>query len=127
MLHTLTASSATSHGLDTQLGEQWGGVGISGGQWQRLALARIHLRNAPVWVLDEPTSAIDAEAEQQVFAELGRTRNTRITIVVSHRAWTLKAMDRIYVVDDGIIIESGTYNELHDATGRFADIFAEQA
>src|SRR5690606_29697521 len=64
-------------GLDTQLGEQWGGIGISGGQWQRLALARIHLRRAPIWILDEPTSAIDAEAEQEIFAELGRTRAER--------------------------------------------------
>jgi ATP-binding cassette, subfamily B, bacterial len=59
---------AMPNGLDTQLGEQWGGVGISGGQWQRLALARIYLRNAPIWILDEPTSAIDAEAEQEAPA-----------------------------------------------------------
>jgi ATP-binding cassette subfamily B protein len=115
------------HGLDTQLGEQWGGVGISGGQWQRLALARIYLRNAPIWILDEPTSAIDAEAEQEVFQELGRTKADRITIVVSHRAWTLRGMDRIYVIDQGAVVECGTYDELAQARGRFAEIFAEQA
>src|SRR5690625_3494425 len=74
-------------GLDQQLGEQFGGAGISGGQWQRLALARIYLRNAPIWILDEPTSAIDAEAEEQVFNELVANKGDRITIVVSHRAW----------------------------------------
>ncbi len=118
---------AMPHGLDTQLGEQWGGVGISGGQWQRLALARIYLRNAPIWILDEPTSAIDAEAEQEVFQELGRTKAERITIVVSHRAWTLRAIDRIYVIDQGTVAECGTYDELMCAQGRFAQIFAEQA
>lgn len=114
-------------GLDSQLGEQWGGVGISGGQWQRLALARICLRGAPIWILDEPTSAIDAEAEQEVFQELARTKAERITIVVSHRAWTLRGMDRIHVVDGGRIVESGSYEELMRSRGRFAEIFAEQA
>ncbi|MGW0579368.1 ATP-binding cassette domain-containing protein [Streptomyces sp. NPDC002920] len=67
-----------------------------GGQWQRLALARIYLRNAPIWILDEPTSAIDAE--QEVFQELGRTKAERITIVVSHRAWTLLTEERLDLV-----------------------------
>lgn len=107
---------AMPDGLDTQLGEQWGGVGISGGQWQRLALARIYLRNAPVWILDEPTSAIDAEAEAEVFQELARTKSTRITLVVSHRAWTLRSMDRIYVMEQGQVIECGTYRELKSRT-----------
>ena len=125
--HAAELVRAMPNGLDTQLGEQWGGVGVSGGQWQRLALARIHLRRAPIWILDEPTSAIDAEAEQEIFAELGRSRADRITIVVSHRAWTLRAMDRIHVFDQGRIVESGTYEELVGAGGRFAEIFAEQA
>ena len=104
--------------LDTQLGQQWGGSGISGGQWQRLALARILLRNAGVWILDEPTSAIDAEAEREIFAELRRTKDTRITIVVSHRAWTLRAMDRIYVIDDGSVVQCGTYAGADGTAGR---------
>ncbi|MFD7156971.1 ATP-binding cassette domain-containing protein [Kribbella sp. NPDC059898] len=113
--------------LDTQLGQQWGGTGISGGQWQRLALARIRLRDAGIWILDEPTSAIDAEAEQAIFAELRRTSASRITIVVSHRAWTLREMDRIYVVDDGRVVQQGTYQELiAQPEGRFARLFAAQ-
>ncbi|MFC7624240.1 ATP-binding cassette domain-containing protein [Microlunatus sp. GCM10028923] len=86
-------------GLDTQLGEQFGGPGLSGGQWQRLALARIAVRGAPIWVLDEPTSAVDAETERQIFGELAVNRSDRITIVVSHRVSTLRHMDRIYVFD----------------------------
>jgi ATP-binding cassette subfamily B protein len=118
---------AMPHGLDTQLGTQFDGVGLSGGQWQRLALARVHLRDAAVWVLDEPTSAIDAEAEQQIFAELQRQKATRIIIVVSHRAWTLKDMDHVYVFDHGRVVEEGRYSDLLAAGGRFAEIFAEQA
>lgn len=113
-------------GVDTQLGSQWKGVGLSGGQWQRLALARVAIRNAGIWILDEPTSAIDAEAEREIFAQLQATRENRITIVVSHRAWTLRGMDRIYVFDQGRIVQCGTYEELLAAPGRFADIFADQ-
>ena len=115
-------------GLDQQLGSQWdGGVGLSGGQWQRISLARIHLRDAPIWILDEPTSAIDAEAEQDIFRELQRSKAQRITIVVSHRAWTLRGMDEILVIDEGRVVERGRYDELLATGGRFAEIFAEQA
>ena len=113
-------------GLDTMLGTRFGGVGLSGGQWQRIALARIHLRGAGIRVLDEPTSAIDAEAEQEVFAQLRETAAEHLTIVVSHRAWTLRGMDRIHVIEEGRIVESGTYRELLAERSRFAQIFAEQ-
>jgi ATP-binding cassette subfamily B protein len=124
--HAADFIRALPQGLDTQLGPQFGGAGLSGGQWQRLSLARIYLRDAPIWILDEPTSAIDAEAEQQIFAELQRTKAGRITIVVSHRAWTLRGMDHIYVFDRGRIVDHGNYDELLARGGRFAEIFAEQ-
>lgn len=113
-------------GLDTQLGEQFGGTGLSGGQWQRLALARIAVRNAGIWILDEPTSTVDAETEREIFGELLQHRRHRITIVVSHRAWTLKGMDRIYVLDGGRIVQCGSYEELLGTQGRFRELFAEQ-
>ncbi|WP_238155266.1 ATP-binding cassette domain-containing protein [Kribbella soli] len=123
----LAGTFAADLPLDTQLGQQWGGTGISGGQWQRLALARIRLRNAGVWILDEPTSAIDAEAEHEIFTDLRRTSADRITIVVSHRAWTLREMDRIYVIDNGTVAQQGTYDDLMtDPTTRFARLFATQ-
>jgi ATP-binding cassette subfamily B protein len=85
------------------------------------------LRDAGVWILDEPTSAIDAEAEREIFAELRRTKEERVTIVVSHRAWTLREMDRIYVIDGGAVVQEGTYPELMARqTGRFARLFAAQ-
>lgn len=117
---------ALPSGLDTQLGQQWDGVGLSGGQWQRLALARVALRGAPVWLLDEPTSAVDAQTEAEIFDDLVRTKSERITLVVSHRASTLRRMDLIYVVDDGRIVECGTYPQLLHANGRFSEIFADE-
>ena len=114
-------------GLDQQLGSQWeGGTGLSGGQWQRLSLARIHVRNPPIWILDEPTSAIDAEAEQQVFRRHQAEKDPRLTIVISHRAWTLRGMDEIVVLDEGRVVERGRFDELLSTGGRFAEIFAEQ-
>lgn len=113
-------------GLDTQIGEQFDGVGLSGGQWQRLALARTALRGAAIWILDEPTSAVDAETEREIFAELLSARADRITIVVSHRAWTLRGMDRILVLDHGRIVQAGRYEELASQPGRFAELFAEE-
>ncbi|MEV5886676.1 ABC transporter ATP-binding protein [Streptomyces sp. NPDC052020] len=110
----------------TQLGEVWGGAGLSGGQWQRLALARVYLRDANVWILDEPSSAIDAETEVELFEELRRTSGTRSTVIVSHRAWTLRRMDRIYVMDEGRIVEQGGFDELVQRNGVFARLFREQ-
>jgi ATP-binding cassette subfamily B protein len=120
------AVSAMPAGLSSMLGQQWGGIGLSGGEWQRLALARIYLRDAPIWVLDEPTSSIDSEAEAEIFQELAATKSGRITIVVSHRAWTLRDMDVIHVMDSGRIVESGTYGELLRRRGRFSELFALQ-
>ena len=118
--------AARAGGLGTQLGQQWGGRGLSGGQWQRLALARTALRCAPVWVLDEPTSAVDAQTEEQIFRELAAQRSGRITVVVSHRAWTLRHVDRIYVVDSGRVVESGGFEELRGRRGAFARLFGSQ-
>ncbi|MDN5633616.1 ATP-binding cassette domain-containing protein [Bifidobacterium mongoliense] len=114
------------HGLDTQLGEQWNGVGLSGGEWQRIALTRLFLRNAPIWILDEPTSNIDAETEARIFHDLREHSNDHITLVVSHRAWTLRGMDRIYVMDHGTIVEHGDYAELNRPGTRFHELFAFQ-
>lgn len=121
------AVEAMPEGLDTQLGAQFDGVGLSGGQWQRLALARIALRDAPIWVLDEPTSAVDAETEREILDDLGRDRAGRITLVVSHRASSLRAMDRIVVLDGGHLVQEGGYAELLAAPGRFREIFAADA
>lgn len=82
-------------GIDAQLGPQWDGAGLSGGQWQRLALARVLLSDKDVWILDEPTAAVDAEAEAAIYQQLAELKGTRTVIVISHRPETLKAVDRV--------------------------------
>lgn len=103
------------------LGSQWDGCGLSGGQWQRLALARVWLSGRFFWILDEPTAAIDAQAEQEIYEDIihGRPRNTTV-ILISHRPQVLKHVDCIFVIDKGDIIQHGTYAELMaDTKGLF--------
>jgi ATP-binding cassette subfamily B protein len=115
-------------GLDSRTGRLFeGGHDLSGGEWQRLAVARIMYRDADVWILDEPTSALDPEAEAAVFAELKANLKGRIGIVISHRFSTVRIADRIAVIDDGRVQELGTHEELLAAKGRYARLFELQA
>jgi ATP-binding cassette, subfamily B, bacterial len=116
------------NGLDSKVGRLFeGGHDLSGGEWQRLALARIMYRNADIWILDEPTSALDPEAEAAIFSELKENLKGRIGIVISHRFSTVRIADRIAVVEDGRITELGTHEELLRAHGRYAQLFELQA
>ena len=116
------------NGLDSKVGRLFeGGHDLSGGEWQRLALARIMYRNADIWILDEPTSALDPEAEAAIFAELKENLKGRIGIVISHRFSTVRIADRIAVVDDGRVTELGTHEELLSAGNRYAELFELQA
>lgn len=117
---------ALPQGTDTQLGTQWGGVDLSGGEWQRLALARLLMSPATIWMLDEPTSAIDAETEERIFAMLRRYAAERTIILISHRAWTLREADEIYVLRDGTICQQGSFDELVHQPGYFAELFKNQ-
>ncbi|MGZ5134847.1 MAG: ABC transporter ATP-binding protein, partial [Flavitalea sp.] len=115
-------------GLDSKVGRLFeGGHDLSGGEWQRLALARIMYRNADIWILDEPTSALDPEAEASIFAELKENLKGRIGIVISHRFSTVRIADRIAVIDDGRVTELGTHEELLAAGKRYAELFELQA
>ena len=108
-------------GLDTQLGSEWGGVGFSGGQWQRLALARTFLSEKPLWILDEPTAAVDASAEAGIYHDLLESRHGGTTvIVITHRPKTLTQVDRIFAFEHGRLAESGTYDELLARAGTFS-------
>lgn len=116
------------NGLDSKVGRLFeGGHDLSGGEWQRLALARIMYRNAHIWILDEPTSSLDPEAEAAIFLELKENLKGRIGIVISHRFSTVRIADRIAVVADGRIMELGTHEELLAANGRYAQLFELQA
>jgi ATP-binding cassette subfamily B protein len=115
-------------GLDSKVGRLFeGGHDLSGGEWQRLALARIMYRDADIWILDEPTSSLDPEAEAGIFAELKENLKGRIGIVISHRFSTVRIADRIAVIADGRVKEMGTHDELLRANGRYAQLFELQA
>jgi ATP-binding cassette subfamily B protein len=116
-------------GLDTQLGRWFlDGVELSGGQWQKVALARAFMRQeADILVLDEPTAALDAEAEHAVFQRFRALAEGRTTIVISHRFPTVRMADRILVIEHGQIVEQGTHDQLVAARGRYAHLFELQA
>jgi ATP-binding cassette subfamily B protein len=115
-------------GLDAKVGRMFeGGHDLSGGEWQRLALARLLYRDADVWILDEPTSSLDPEAEAGIFAELRENLGTRMGLVISHRFSTVRIADRIAVIADGVVQELGTHEELVGAGGRYASLFELQA
>ena len=101
------------------------GVDLSGGQWQRLALARNFYRDAPIVILDEPTSAVDAAAEARIFRHLFKQKDKTI-IAISHRLSTVKKADVIYFMKDGRIVEQGACNELIAKRGEFYEMFKEQ-
>jgi ATP-binding cassette subfamily B protein len=114
--------------LDTLLGPRWiGGTDLSIGQWQRLAIARVFYRDAPLLILDEPTASIDAQAEADTFASLRRLAVGRAVVIVSHRFSTVASADRIYVLDGGRIVENGTHNALLATGGTYARLFNLQA
>jgi subfamily B ATP-binding cassette protein MsbA len=111
-------------GLDTLVGEN--GVKLSGGQRQRLAIARALLKNAPVLILDEATSALDSESERHVQAALETLMRGRTTIVIAHRLSTIERADRIVVLSQGRIVETGSHRELLEAGGVYAGLHRMQ-
>ena len=112
-------------GYDAHVGER--GVKLSGGQRQRVALARVILKDAPILILDEATSALDSEAEAAIQAALYGVMQGKTVIAIAHRLSTIAAMDRILVLENGQIAESGTHKALLAQNGLYARFWARQS
>ena len=130
------AKSAGAHDMIKQFENEYSqmlgktfeaGLDLSGGQWQKIALSRAFFRNAPLLVLDEPTSAIDAKAESEIFERVEKLSKDKSVIIISHRFSTVRNADKIYVIENGRIKESGSHNELIKLNGQYATLFNLQA
>jgi len=115
------------NGLDTQLGKlDKAGVDLSGGQWQKIAIARAIVNQAPVRLLDEPTAALDPISESNIYANFKKISTGRTTIFITHRLASIKTSSQIFVLDKGRIIESGTHDQLMEAGGQYYNMYEAQ-
>ena len=115
-------------GYETVLGKWFeDGEELSIGEWQKIALARAFLRDAQIIILDEPTSSLDANAEYKIFQKFKELLNGRSAILISHRFSTTRMADRIFVLEKGSIVESGSHEELIERGGKYAYLFEKQA
>jgi ABC-type multidrug transport system fused ATPase/permease subunit len=114
-------------GVDTQLGKQFGGTELSGGQWQKVALARAFYRKGDILILDEPSSSLDPEAEYALFNRLSELSQGRLTLFITHRLSSVRMADRILVLQKGKLIEDGSHHELLQKGGPYARLYQMQA
>ena len=116
------------YGFSQLLGRRFdGGVDLSGGEWQRIALARAYLRNAQILILDEPTASLDARSEYEVFQRFSELTLGKMALLISHRFSTVRMADRILVLEDGRIAEEGSHSRLMELGGLYASLFELQA
>jgi ATP-binding cassette subfamily B protein len=116
------------NGYDQVIGKRFRtGVDLSGGEWQKIAIARAYMRGAQLLILDEPTAALDARAEFEVFKRFKELSEGRTAVLISHRFSSVRMADRILVLADGQLEASGTHEELLAAGGRYAELFELQA
>ncbi len=115
-------------GFATRLGKRFtGGVELSGGQWQKIALGRAYMRDAQLLILDEPTSALDARAEHEVFLRFSELIEDKSAVLISHRFSTVRMADRILFLENGQLLELGSHEELLEMNGKYAELFHLQA
>jgi ATP-binding cassette subfamily B protein len=104
-----------------------GGVDLSGGEWQKIALARAYFRNAQIIVLDEPTASLDAHSEFEIFQSFADLTEYKTALLISHRLSTVRIADRIAVLENGKLVEQGSHDDLMAQPGRYAGMFQMQA
>jgi ATP-binding cassette subfamily B protein len=115
-------------GYDQMVGRRFeGGVDLSGGEWQKIALARAYMRDAQLLILDEPTATLDARAEYEVFQRFAELTRGRMAVLISHRFSTVRMADRILVLQGGAVGEQGSHEELVSLGGHYAELFELQA
>jgi len=115
-------------GYDQPLGKRFNhGAELSGGEWQKIAIARAYMRDADVLILDEPTAALDARSEYEVFQRFRDLSRGKTAVLISHRFSTVRMADRILVLDEGRVIEDGAHEQLLAMRGRYAELFELQA
>jgi ATP-binding cassette subfamily B protein len=120
--------SKYSNKYEQQLGRRFNdGVELSGGQWQKIALSRAYMKNAQLMILDEPTAALDARAEYEVFQRFADLTKGRTSVLISHRFSTVRMADRIVVLEQGQLLEIGSHEELLQKNGKYAELFHLQA
>ncbi len=123
-----TVIAKLAGGYDQQLGRSFNkGVELSGGEWQKVALGRAYMRDAQLIILDEPTAALDARAEYEVFQRFGKLTEGKSSVIISHRFSTVRMADRILVLENGTLLEIGSHYELLEKDGRYAELFGLQA
>lgn len=115
------------NGFDTPLGKEFGGSALSGGEWQKLAMARAFLRESTILILDEPTAALDPESELEIFKRFADTAQGKTALLITHRLGSVKMADRILVFKEGRLIEDGSHHNLLDAQSEYATLFMHQA
>ena len=115
-------------GWETLLGKEYEqGVELSVGEWQKVALSRAFMRDAPILVLDEPTASLDAKQEHLIFERFNELTRGKTTLLISHRLSSVRMVDRILVVEKDGIVESGSHDHLMARGGRYAELFTRQA
>jgi ATP-binding cassette, subfamily B, bacterial len=126
--HADAVAERLTKGYDQMLGRRFeGGVDLSGGEWQKVALARAYLREAQVLILDEPTASLDARAEYEVFLRFADLTKGKMAVLISHRFSTVRMADRILVLQGGELVDQGTHEELVARGGLYAELFSLQA
>jgi ATP-binding cassette subfamily B protein len=117
-----------SNNYDQHVGRRFNeGIELSGGEWQKIALARAYMRDSQLMILDEPTAALDARAEYEVFQRFAELTKGRSSVLISHRFSTVRMADRILVLDKGEILEIGSHEDLLKKNGKYAELFRLQA